>query len=115
MGPRVRSSLSASALSAIHAFVSALYLEPARLAGEPTIDVRIGHVQACLKSGASLALICSALESPVFSRRCGVKLLKRSGPSDGPHTLVTFKILACPTAAIPPQPGRRAPSPNRRR
>lgn len=109
------SSISASVLSAVHAFVNAAYIEPARLAGEPTIDVRLGHVQARVKPAASLTNICSALESAVFSRRYGVKCLKRTGPSDGSYTLVTFKILPCPAAATPTRSGRAVHAASRRR
>ena len=62
--------MDAATLSLIHRCVSELYLAPARLAGEPTIDMRLGHVQARLQRPLPLGTICHALESPLLARRC---------------------------------------------
>ncbi len=98
--------MPASAPSAIQAFVDALYVEPARGAGEPTIDVRLGHVHRCMKLSCSRNVICAALESPLFARRYGVKLVKRHGPCDGEHTLLTFRILPAVDVLSPLRPVR---------
>jgi hypothetical protein len=107
--------MTSSALSALYAFVNRLYVEPARLAAEPSVDVRLGHVQACMKIGAQVGLICSALESPAFGRRYGVKMMKRTGPARSEHTLLTFKILPLPIPRNPTRSDRRVSSANRRK
>lgn len=103
-----------SATSAIQSFVHGLYLGPARAAGEPTIDVRLGHVRRSLELSCAPAIICAALESPLFARRYGVKLLKRHGPRDGEHTLLTFRVMPAADVLSPLRPAPTRPAPRKR-
>jgi hypothetical protein len=73
-------------------YVIANYVEPARLSGERTIQIRVGDVQKQLGWTNRTPSVFSTLSSRPFQREAGVELIeKRGGPaSGGPSTTVQF-------------------------
>ena len=72
--------------------VIATYVNPARLRGERTVDVRVGNVQKELGWTNRTPSVFSTLSSKEFQQEAGVQLIeKRGGPaSGGPSTTVEF-------------------------
>jgi hypothetical protein len=68
------------------------YIEPARLRGETTVQVRVGNVLKELGWTNRTPSVFSTLSSQPFQREAGVELIeKKGGPaSGGPSTTVQF-------------------------
>ncbi|MGB6690241.1 MAG: hypothetical protein WBE76_20600 [Terracidiphilus sp.] len=73
-------------------YVISRYVEPARLRGEKTIQVRVGNVLKELGWANRTPSVFSTLGSQSFQKEAGVELIeKRGGPvSGGPSTTVQF-------------------------
>lgn len=72
--------------------VIATYVNPARLRGDRTVDVRVGTVQKELGWTNRTPSVYSTLSSKEFQQEAGVELIeKKGGPrSGGPSTTVEF-------------------------
>jgi hypothetical protein len=72
--------------------VISTYVQPARIRGEKTIQVRVGNVQKELGWTNRTPSVFSTLLSRDFQQQAGVELIeKRGGPaSGGPSTTVQF-------------------------
>jgi hypothetical protein len=72
--------------------VISTYVQPARLRGETTVQVRVGAVQKELGWTNRTPSVFSTLSSKDFQQEAGVELIeKRGGPaSGGPSTTVQF-------------------------
>jgi hypothetical protein len=81
------------------------YVEPARLRGEKTIQVRVGNVLKELGWTNRTPSVFSTLSSQSFQKEAGIELMdKRGGPaSGGPSTTVQFvyRILDSGTSPDP--------------
>ncbi|MGD0547722.1 MAG: hypothetical protein ABR991_07810 [Terracidiphilus sp.] len=92
-------------------YVISTYVNPARLKGEKTIQVRVGNLQKELGWTNRTPSVYSTLLSRDFQQEAGVELIDKSGgpPSGGPSTTwkFVFRILgkdeqAAPTAKVVP-------------
>ncbi len=90
------------------------YVEPARVRGEKTIEVRVGNVIKELGWTNRTPSVFSTLSSQAFQTEAGLELIEKRGgpPSGGPSTTVHFvyRILNHRTPAIdggesPARPG----------
>jgi hypothetical protein len=72
--------------------VIATYVNPARLRGERTVDVRVGNVQKELGWTNRTPSVFSTLSSKEFQQEAGLELIEKKGgpPSGGPSTTVEF-------------------------
>jgi hypothetical protein len=72
--------------------VISTYVNPARLKGEKTIQVRVGNVQKELGWTNRTPSVFSTLLSKDFQQEAGVELIEKSGgpPSGGPSTTWQF-------------------------
>jgi hypothetical protein len=72
--------------------VISAYVDPARLKGEKTIQIRVGNVQKELGWTNKVPSVFSTLSSKSFQREAGLKLIEKAGgpPSGGPSTTVRF-------------------------
>ena len=73
-------------------YVITRYVNPARLRGDKTIEVRVGTVQKELGWTNRTPSIFSTLSSQEFQEEAGVKLVEKRGgpPSGGPSTTWQF-------------------------
>jgi len=92
-------------------YVISTYVNPARLKGEKTIQLRVGNIQKELGWTNRTPSVFSTLSSKDFQQEAGVKLIEKSGgpPSGGPSTTwqFVFRVLnqtvkAAPTAKVVP-------------
>ncbi|MGA3373285.1 MAG: hypothetical protein ABSC48_16135 [Terracidiphilus sp.] len=78
-------------------YVISKYVNPARLKGEKTIQVRVGSVQKELGWTNRTPSVFSTLLSKDFQREAGVELIERRDgpPSGGPSTTwqLVFRVL----------------------
>jgi hypothetical protein len=92
------------------------YVQPARLKGETSIQVRVGNVQKELGWINRTPSVFSTLSSKDFQREAGVELIeKRGGPSSGgPSTTVQFiyRVLSEKLANELPSAAATKPIPN---
>lgn len=81
------------------------YVEPARLKGEKTFQVRVGNVQKELGWTNRTPSVFSTLLSKDFQQEAGVELIEKLGgpPSGGPSTTVQFvyRVVDKDTSTIP--------------
>jgi hypothetical protein len=86
--------------------VIATYVEPARLRGEKTIQIRVGNVQKELGWTNRTPSVYSTLSSQPFQKEAGLELVEKRGgpPSGGPSTTVQFvyRLLDKPDASASP-------------
>jgi hypothetical protein len=87
---RVEDSMKVTDMTKRHVIAS--YVQPARLKGQATIQVRVGNVQKELGWTNRTPSVFSTLSSKDFQQEAGVELIeKRGGPaSGGPSTTVQF-------------------------
>jgi len=77
-------------------FVRANYVDPARLRGQATIEIKAGDIHSGLRWSRRVPLVCSALSSQKFQSAVGVKLL---GTKDAPpsglstRTIYRYEVL----------------------
>jgi len=73
-------------------YVISTYVNPARLKGEKTIQVRVGNLQKELGWTNRTPSVYSTLLSRDFQREAGVELIEKTGgpPSGGPSTTWQF-------------------------
>ncbi|MGD0519646.1 MAG: hypothetical protein ABSA48_00185 [Terracidiphilus sp.] len=86
--------------------VISTYVQPARLKGEKTIQVRVGNVQKELGWTNRTPSVFSTLSSKDFQQEAGVELIEKRGgpPSGGPSTTVHFVYQVLDeTAQTPPK------------
>lgn len=69
------------------------YVDPARRAGEKTVAVRAGDVARDWSLNNRIPAICSALESKLFLKQAGLRLLERRGPHRSTTTEFHYAIL----------------------
>src|SRR5208283_2743803 len=95
--------------------VIANYVQPARLRGQTTVQVRVGNVQKELGWTNRTPSVFSTLSSKDFQQEAGVELIeKHGGPaSGGPSTTVqfVFRVLDAGTAKrVAQAAGKRIPN-----
>src|SRR5450755_2467589 len=77
--------------------VIATYVNPARLRGERTVDVRVGNLQKELGWTNRTPSVYSTLVSKDFQQEAGLELIEKKGgpPSGGPSTTwqFTYRVL----------------------
>lgn len=77
----------------IRKFVLDHVIEPARYNGQPTVPIRAGDIHQKMGLRSAMPAVCSALGSKKFLGLAVAKTIATSGPSNGPNTLFTFKLL----------------------
>ena len=94
--------------------VISTYVQPARIRGEKTIQVRVGNIQKELGWTNRTPSVFSTLLSKDFQQEAGIELIERRGgpPSGGPSTTwqFVFRVLsdvkdAAPAAKASPNKG----------
>jgi hypothetical protein len=86
--------------------VISTYVNPARLKGEKTVQVRVGNIQKELGWTNRTPSVFSTLMSKDFQREAGLELIEKSGgpPSGGPSTTwqFVFRVLGNDEKSAPP-------------
>src|SRR5260221_9193494 len=80
----------------IRDLVDRRYIAPARRVGQPTVTIKVGDVHKELGLKNRVPAVCSALQSKLFARQCGVVLLARDGPQQGTSVQITYSIGSDP-------------------
>ncbi len=76
----------------VREFVHDRYVKPARDKGAKTITLKAGEVQKDMGLKGKIPSICAALSSKKLQEGCGMRLLKREGPSCGAGATFTYEI-----------------------
>jgi len=85
--------------------VISTYVNPARLKGEKTIQIRVGNLQKELGWTNRTPSVFSTLLSKDFQQEAGLELIEKTGgpPSGGPSTTwrFVFRVLSKAQKAVP--------------
>ncbi|MBS7652060.1 MAG: hypothetical protein QW638_01635 [Candidatus Bathyarchaeia archaeon] len=73
-------------------FIQERYVKPARDKGSKTITLKAGEIQRGMGLKGKIPTICSALSSKKLQEICGIRLLKKEGPSCGSEATFTYEI-----------------------
>lgn len=76
----------------VRSFIQERYVKPARDRGERVITIKAGEIQKEMGLKGKIPTICSALSSKRLQKACGIRLLKREGPSCGAEATYTYEI-----------------------
>ncbi len=69
------------------------YIDPARLAGKTTIEIRSGDVHGAMNYKNRYPLLCSAIGAQIFESKYHLRRLAVDGPLNGANTLFRFQLL----------------------
>ena len=79
----------------IRDFVQQNYIEPARRCGDREITIRAGDIHRDMQLKKSrMPAVCGAIGTKKFEEECGVRLIRRRGPTQGANVYFTFEILS---------------------
>lgn len=73
-------------------FIQERYVRPARDKGIKLITLKAGEIQKGMGLKGKIPTTCSALSSKKLQEACGIRLLKREGPSCGAEATYTYEI-----------------------
>ena len=77
----------------IREFACRRYIEPARIAGEKLVTIRMGDVHSAMGLKNKLPAVCSAIQASKFHMDCRVTLVDQDGPLQGSNRVLTFELL----------------------
>ena len=77
----------------IRTFVNRSYVKPARQADVRTVTVRAGDVHTRMGLRQRLPQVCGAIGTRSFEERYRVRLIERTGPTQGAEVYFTFELL----------------------
>ena len=78
----------------IRDFVQQNYIEPARRRGDREITIRAGDIHRDMQLKSRMPAVCGAIGTKKFEEECGVRLIRRRGPTQGANVYFTFEILS---------------------
>ena len=70
-----------------------MYIDPARKAGQKSVQIRCGDVHSALKYTNRHPLVCAALGAMKFRRDQSLELVGTAGPMQSPTLVYTFRLL----------------------
>ena len=76
----------------IREFVYRTYIMPARDKSRQEVTVRAGDVHDKMGLVDRMPAVCGAVGTKIFERKYGVKLIHRTGVTNGPNVFFTFVV-----------------------
>jgi hypothetical protein len=73
-------------------YVKRNYIDPAQKKGEETLSIRAGDIHKELGFSRRIPVVCSALRSRKFLKKCGIELTYVGGPNNSTTTSFTYRL-----------------------
>ena len=65
-----------------------------RRRGDKKITIRAGDIHRDMQLKSRMPAVCGAIGTKKFEEECGVRLIRRRGPTQGANVYFTFEILS---------------------
>jgi hypothetical protein len=76
----------------VREYVENKYIDPAKKNGEETLSIRAGDIHKQLGFSRRIPVVCSALRSRKFLKKCNIELTYVGGPNNSSSTTFTYRL-----------------------